>query len=131
MEIPRVTLDTHALIWFVHRELKRKLSERALNAIRMAQAHGIVYIPTIALMETLDLIERGRISLPFAELMDSIERNDSYRIVPFDAELVWTAIPLKGMEIHDRLILATAIATDSVLVSKDREIGSRGFDVIW
>jgi len=43
------------------------------------------------------------------------------------------AIPLKGIEIHDRLILATAMITNSVLVSKDRTLKTRNFNisVVW
>ena len=38
---------------------------------------------------------------------------------------------LGNMEIHDRLIIATAIRTDNVLVSKDREIRASGINVVW
>jgi len=43
------------------------------------------------------------------------------------------AMPLKGLELHDRLILATAIMTDSTLVSKDRamKVRSFGIAVVW
>jgi len=45
--------------------------------------------------------------------------------------LLKIAISLQGLEIHDRLILATAIMTDSILVSKDMTIRAKGVNVIW
>jgi len=47
-------------------------------------------------------------------------------IVPFDTRLLKIAETIKGLEAHDRLILATAILTGSPLVSNDREIHAKG-----
>ena len=63
--------------------------------------------------------------------LDTHANDSCYRIVAFNTELLRTAIPLKGLEIHDRLILATAILTDSALVSKDRTIKAFGVNVVW
>lgn len=48
-----------------------------------------------------------------------------------DIELLDIVKTIHGLELHDRLILATAIYTNSVLVSKDREIQKTGINVIW
>jgi PIN domain nuclease of toxin-antitoxin system len=130
MASKNITLDTHVLVWYVDEPLKGKLSSAALKAIREAEEGGIIYIPAIALMETLDLVEKKRSSISFDELMISIEESVSYRIVPIDAKLLRATIPLKGLDIHDRLILATAILTDSVLVSRDRDFKTR-LNVVW
>jgi PIN domain nuclease of toxin-antitoxin system len=126
-----ITLDTHVLLWYVDELLKRRLSPLALRAIREAEKEGIIYIPAIVLMEMLHLVERKRSSISFDRLMMSIEESSNYRIVPIDGTLLKAAIPLKGLEIHDRLILATAMLTGSALVTKDREIKARGVNVLW
>ena len=82
-------------------------------------------------MEIVYLIERGRINASFDDLMSVIELNSSFQIVPLNTELLKIAISLQGLEIHDRLILATAIMTDSILVSKDMTIRSRDVNVLW
>ncbi|UJS17878.1 MAG: hypothetical protein L3J17_02175 [Candidatus Jettenia sp.] len=38
---------------------------------------------------------------------------------------------IRGLEVHDRVILATARLTGSPLVSNDREIHAKGVKVIW
>jgi hypothetical protein len=60
-----------------------------------------------------------------------LERNASYQIVPFDTDLLRTTMRLPGLELHDRVITATAMLTNSVLVSRDREIRASGVTVVW
>ncbi|MDI6751625.1 MAG: PIN domain-containing protein, partial [bacterium] len=60
-----ITLDTHSLIWYVDKKLNKKLSKKALEAIKKAEEAGIVYVSVIVLMETLHLIEKGRVKLSF------------------------------------------------------------------
>jgi PIN domain nuclease of toxin-antitoxin system len=127
----KITVDAHSLIWFLDVDLKYKLSDPALKAMRKAQQESVLYIPIIAIMEIVYLIERGRINTSFDNLMSTIELNSNFEIVPLDTDLLKIAISLQGLEIHDRLIMATAIMTNSVLVSKDMTIRSKGFNVLW
>ena len=127
----KITVDAHSLVWFLDADLKYKLSDSALKAIRKAQEESLVYIPIIAIMEIVYLIERGRINTSFDNFMSAIELNRNFQIIPLNTELLKIAISLQGLEIHDRLILATAIMTDSILVSKDMTIRAKGVNVIW
>lgn len=135
-----VTIDTHSLLWYIDKGQNKNLSPLALQAMIKAEESGTIYVPAIVLMETLFLIEKGRFSLrgsdqsdqeQVTDLLSMIEESDIYRIVPIDAKLLRATIPLKGLDIHDRLILATAILTDTVLVSKDRAIRAKGLNVVW
>ena len=55
-------LDTHAAIWYLHRS--RELSSAALRSIRRAIEGGEpVYVSVISLVETIYLVERGRLPL--------------------------------------------------------------------
>jgi len=131
MGITSIPIDTHSLVWYIHEASNRKLSRRALEIIQEAELYGTIYVSVITLMEIVDLSEKGRISISFTDVASTIEENEAYQIVPFDEELLKVAIPLKGLEIHDRLILATAILTGSVLVCKDRAIRNQGANVVW
>lgn len=126
-----ITLDTHSLIWFVDKGLNKKLSRKALKTIRNVEEVGIIYIPIIVLMEILHLIEKGKINLTFSKLLDNIENSLNYQIIPFDTELLRTAETITGLEAHDRLILATAMLTNSILISKDNQVRTKGIKVIW
>jgi len=132
MGITRVTVDTHTLVWFLDKTLKAKrLSTKALEAIRESEKFGVIYVSAITLMEIVDLSEKGRISVAFQSVLSLMDTNETYKVIPVDDELVKATIPLQGLEIHDRLIMATALITDSVLLSKDKEIRATGLNVIW
>jgi len=68
MEQIRITLDTHTLIWSLDEKLNYKLSEQAKQAILSAEAHGIIFIPIIVLLEMLRIIEKGKSKLPLTKL---------------------------------------------------------------
>jgi PIN domain nuclease of toxin-antitoxin system len=132
MGITRITVDTHTLVWFLDKTLKaKKLSAKALEVIRESEKYGVIYVSAISLMEIVDLSEKGRISVSFQSVLSLIDTNEAYKVIPVNNELVKVAIPLQGLEIHDRLIMATALITDSVLLSKDKEINATGLNVIW
>jgi len=60
-----------------------------------------------------------------------IEGSRNYQIIPLDVELVKIAETIKGLEMHDRLIMAVAKMTTTSLVSKDREIRDKQLELIW
>lgn len=126
-----ITLDTHAFIWYLDKSLNNKLSPKALKAIKEAEDSYTVYLPIIVLMEVLYLVEKGRVNLSFHKLLLNLEESVNYEIVPFDTRLLKIAETIKGLEVHDRLILATAILTGSPLISNDKEIHAKGIKVIW
>ena len=82
-------------------------------------------------MEILYLIEKGRVNVSFHKLLLNLEESINYKIMPFDTRLLKIAETIKGLEVHDRLILATALLTSSPLVTNDKEIHAKGIKVIW
>jgi PIN domain nuclease of toxin-antitoxin system len=131
MEQTRITIDTHTLIWSLDKELNRKLSEPAKRIILKAENDGIIFIPIVVLLEMLRLIEKGKCQLPFDIIVNGLKNSDNHQIIPFGVDLIDIVKTIQGLELHDRLIVATAIYTDSVLVSKDQEIQKTGLNVIW
>ena len=126
-----ITLDTHALVWYLDKDLNEKLSQKAFQAIKDAEQNEIIYIPIIVLVELLYLIEKGRVNLSFQKILTMIEGSRNYQIIPLDVELVKITETIKGLEMHDRLIMAVAKKTMTSLVSKDREIRDKQLEVIW
>jgi len=131
MEYKRITLDSHALIWYIHEPSKDRLSKTALNVIRGAEKNGVIYIPTIVLLEVLILLEKGRYPISFDVLLKEIEENEVYKIASLDSEIVKMVKSLDQFELHDRIIAATAIVKKSVLVTKDRNISRSNVETIW
>ncbi|MBF0473778.1 MAG: PIN domain-containing protein [Nitrospirae bacterium] len=127
-----ITVDTHVLIWWMDETLNKKLSKKTLKIMADAEQTGTIYIPMIVLMETLYLIERGKGNLSFNHILANIEKNNHYKIIPFDTPLLKIAETVKGLEAHDRIVVSTALLTNSPLISKDKEIGGiKGIKVIW
>jgi len=131
MGIPGITVDTHTLVWYIDEASNRKLTEKAIQMIDDAEKNSVIYVSTISLMEVIDLSEKGRISISFRKVLSAIDTNEAYKVISVSSELIRTAIPLQCLEIHDRLIVATALMTKSILVSKDREIRATGLNVVW
>jgi len=131
MAISNITLDAHALIWYIDKQSNEKLSRLAFETIKTAEEEATIFVPIIALMEILHLIDAGRFPVSFNAIIETMKENEAYQIVPFSMELLAITIPLKGLEIHDRVIAATAILTDSILISKDRAMGASEVTVVW
>jgi PIN domain nuclease of toxin-antitoxin system len=135
----RITLDAHTLIWYIHKPSRNNLSAKALETIRKATVDGIVYVPTITLLEIIRLIEKKKYPISFRDFITGIKRHRAFEIVSLTPEIVEISEGLhlfrctaeRDWDIHDRVIIATAIHTDTELVSSDREITQIYDRVIW
>ena len=126
-----MTLDTHTLLWYLDSDYNNRLSNTAFEVISEAELSGTIYVPIISLAEALHQIDKQRFNITWDGLISSIRNNEAYKIVPLNEDVLDKAVFLKGLEIHDRLIVATALVTGSILVSKDKEIRATGLNVIW
>jgi PIN domain nuclease of toxin-antitoxin system len=105
-------LDTHTLIWYL--ESNSRLSVRA-KAIVDDSSNQLV-LPLIALAEAAFLVERGRTALASVpDLLSDVRADPCVEVYPlpwdvFQHTLAATSIP----EMHDRLIVATALHLQSL-----------------
>ncbi len=128
-------LDTHAAIWYLHRS--RELSSAALQSIRRAVEGGEpLYVSVISLVETIYLVERGRLPLEAlrrleAGLKDAVS---GLLLQPVDEEVA-QAVPRVPRdvvpEMPDRIIAATALRLGLPLITRDQRIASAGIKTIW
>jgi len=96
-----------------------------------AEANGTIYVPTVVLIEVMRLLEKGRYPISFDDMLQEVEKNEVYSIVPLTTAIVRTMRNIHDLELHDRVIVATAVMTDSALVSMDISI-SESYDlVVW
>ena len=123
----RAVLDSHALFWYLTAD--HKLSSRARLAI---ESYETIIVPTIVLLESFEIcLAKGRLNL-FNELLDSIP-TDTLIVYPLDLSLVrsYAKIPKGKIDMHDRIILATAQSLDLSLITKDEELSKVYSKVIW
>ena len=96
-----------------------------------AEIDGIIYVSVLSLMELMSILEKGKYPILFDDMLQDLEDNPAYSIVPLTTEVIRTMKSLPGIELHDRAIIATAIVTDTELVSIDSAIPKFYKRVIW
>jgi PIN domain nuclease of toxin-antitoxin system len=129
----RITIDTHALIWYMHEDSNVNISEEAFRTIKATENNGIIYVPTIVLLEIFRVIKKGKYPILFDVLLSKIEDSRNFHIVPFDLDILKLTVKHQDFELHDSIIFATAVITGTPLVTKDRQIKARraNVEVIW
>ncbi len=107
----KYVLDTHALIWYI--EGNPRLGRAAKQVVDDAASEMV--LPAIALAEALDVVPKGRTSIPDVNtLMQRVLTDSRITIQPLTLailkqSLAATAVP----EMHDRLIVAATLWLES------------------
>jgi len=114
--------DAHTILWYAYGD--PRLGRLARIVLAQAEdGNGHVLVPSIVLAEALHILEkRGRVA-DFRVLVDHISRHPNFGIPAFDAETLSVCAGLApSLELHDRIIAATAIHRHAVLLSRDRRL---------
>ena len=123
--------DTHSLLWYFSDN--PRLSKKALKAFEKTIESGSIIIPIIVLAEIMYIAKKGRIEMTFAETVKRIDDMENFEIVPLDMDILNIADKIEDeLEMHDRLIAATAIFFKVQLITRDQALKDSGLcDVIW
>jgi len=114
-------IDAHALVWHLTNDAKLSADARAvMTRIDSGKDKGLV--PTIVLAEILYASERGRIALTLDDVLKELRKRKHYRIEPFNRAVLVAAQKISIPELHDRLIVATAISRKAMIVTRDEDI---------
>lgn len=124
-------IDTHTLIW--HLAEDRRLSLRAESFLSRAEAGELtIVVPTLVLLECMDVFEKGRVQFDFQALMLRITNSRNFITAGLDWSVVLEVERTKGFkDLHDRVIVATAKLFDAPLLSKDRIIHRFYAKTVW
>ena len=124
--------DTHSLIWAFHNP--SKLGENARCVFEeVANGEAKLLIPVIVLAELIFTIENKPIKADLDKILNAINNSPNIEFVDFDYESALklrdlTAIP----EMHDRMIVVSAILSNAVLITFDQTITeSNVVEVVW
>lgn len=83
----------------------------------------LIIIPSIVLVECVDIIEKKRVAYDFDFVLETIEDNANYLIWDLDLEVVKEMTKIKNVpELHDRIIVTIAKLCGAGLITKDGEI---------
>jgi PIN domain nuclease of toxin-antitoxin system len=124
-------LDTNAIVR--HFAQISKLGKKAKKIISQAEKdQHQLYVSIISLMEIMYLSEKKRIPLTLDEIINDLNKKECYSIVEFDVEILKKAASFHFYELHDRLILATAMVLGMPIISSDEKFDSvEDVEVIW
>ena len=124
--------DTHALIFFLGSPQRlRKDGRQAFD--EAVAGHAEVVIPVIVFAELIFAVERGRVAVDVAQIIDRVQDMPNFHIVPLTLQRVMqlqtlTAIP----ELHDRMIVCETLAQQGVLITRDARIRRSGVvPTVW
>lgn len=123
-----VYLDTHAVVWLYQKDLDKFSS----TVIELIENNDLLISP-MALMELKFLNEIGRLHVKPMIIVSELQQTINLKIcdehfskVVYESlDLSWTRDPF------DRLIVANALASDAILLSKDRNIIQNYEKAIW
>ena len=122
----KIVVDSHTLFWFLSGN--PKLSRKAEDGIKSAKE---VVVPSIVLMEILYILEKNNLSSRFIEILSELKVR-RYLVYPLDVEIITQTLFFSSeLEMHDRIIVATAQMFDCPLISKDREIKKIYPKIVW
>ena len=110
-----------------------RLSKKALKVFERTLEDGSLIIPTVVLAEIMHIARKGRINMSFANTLKRIEESENFEIAPLDLDILKTADEIEyDLEMHDKLIVATAHFFDVPLITRDEVIRDSGVcTVIW
>lgn len=120
-----ILLDTHVWIWWVSNP--DLLSSQADTLINKAMVEKKIYISSISVWELAMLVKKGRLhlTLDIKDWIRSCESLPFLQFVPVNNTIAFEAVHLPEKSLSDpadRIIVATALALDLVLITKDKKI---------
>lgn len=124
--------DTHALLWYLG-------GSRVLGASARAAFDGTirnsdeVFIPAIVVAELIGLSEKRRSGVDVSQIMVALQEKPGFHLTTLTPKIVLGIRPLMVLrDLHDRLIVAEALAVGAALITRDYEIARSGLvQVIW
>ncbi|MEK6680242.1 MAG: PIN domain-containing protein, partial [Nitrospirota bacterium] len=93
----------------------------------------LIIIPTVVLAELMFISQKGRITITFSETLKKIEESENFNVAPLDIEILKVTDKMKAaIEMHDKLIVATALYFEAALITRDEGIKKLGIvSTVW
>lgn len=119
-------VDAHALVYYFENSPKLSLSaKQAFDEIDRGESLAVV--PSIVIAEIMHMAEKGKTPLGIAEVLARIQQAANFAIAPLDLTVLLLMVGLRShKELHDRVIVATALSFGAPLITMDRQIQTSG-----
>jgi PIN domain nuclease of toxin-antitoxin system len=129
--IESFVIDAHTLLWYL--EDSPRLSENAGKTFDvMDQGLAVDIVPPIVIAELMHVSERGTTPVGFGEMIIRLQDSKNFGIASLDLGILIRMRNLTMLELHDRIIVATALSFGARLVTKDETIRESGtVECVW
>jgi PIN domain nuclease of toxin-antitoxin system len=105
-------------------------AREAMNAADDKQ--NIIFISIVSFAEILYLSEKKRIPIDLLLTVERLSKISNYQVVDLNLEIITEAQQVRGLELHDRLIVATARVLGVPMLTSDKMITESGLvEVLW
>lgn len=124
--------DAHALGW--HLTDDPRLGRDAARVFESSESgECLILLPTIVLAELFHIGRKKRISLDFAELLRKIEERGNFVVIGLDLPVLRKLPETHPLtELHDQIIVATALLYEAKVLTRNGPIGNCGLvDTVW
>ena len=121
----KVIFDTHVFLWYMF--ANPRLSQKFQKSIQLIQQLHPIFVSPMSIWEIGLLAQRNRISLEMdcLEWIEQALTDPGFTLTPLSPQIAVLSSRLPG-EVHgdpvDRILIATAFETHSVLVTCDEKI---------
>ena len=89
-------------------------------------------ISVVSLMEIMYLSEKNRIGIDLSKTLSIISETEGYHIIDLNIEIIKTASQIEFYELHDRMIIASAIWLGIPIITSDSLFSNvKNIEVIW
>lgn len=130
----KYVLDAHTVIWYLEGNARLGANAKAV----LDDSSSEMILPIIALCEASHVIGKGRTKITTVkEFLEQIELDPRFEIAPLTTEILKESLALQISEMHDRLIVATALHEQNLghqvsLVTCDASITASGLaSIVW
>lgn len=126
--------DTHPLLWFANNKIS-KLSPKVIKAFQKAErGESLIYIPAVVFWEIAILENLGKIKLTdrFDRWADILLGQNNFEIVPLEISIIARSVDYNfNNDVFDKIIVASAVALDSPLITKDYAVTDSNLTEIY
>ncbi len=130
--MPTYVTDTHSLFWYFTRPERLGIEAR-MAFDQVAAGDSTLIVPVIVLAELIYLIQNKPVGGDLDEILNELQANPSILITDLTFARALDLRKLTAVsEMHDRLIVAEAVANRAALITKDLSITNSGVvSVVW
>ena len=114
--------DTHSLIWYLTGDERiGKNAKRVFADLEVGK--GKLIISIVVLLETLVLVEKGKIKASWEEFNEKVAQFPTAVFYPIGFDIIQNIKEVnQSLDLHDRILVTTAKIHKAGIITKDKEI---------